>query len=100
MSTRRAALAVAARFGFVLDERNSGQTGLDFTTIFDHPTHSIGGDCRSITVSSYPGSNIAGVHQTASQNTWREAIERMKAEGPLLEPCTDPGCDYHNEVEE
>jgi hypothetical protein len=97
VSTRAKALSVAASFGFVLDELNSGQIGLDFTAIFDHPTHSIGADCRSITVSSYPGPDDAGVFRTASYHTWSEIIERMEAEGPLLTPCTDPECDYHHE---
>lgn len=93
MSTKRQALAVAARFGFVLDERNSGKDPMGFTAIFDHPTHSIGADCRSIVCSNFTG--FPG--QTAAECTWAEAIERMEAEGPLLEPCEDPDCDYHSE---
>lgn len=100
MTTKRKALAVAAKFGFVLDESTSGQIGLDFTACFDHPTHSIGDDCRSITVSSYPGADAAGHPQTASWHTWSEAIERMEAEGPLLIPCTDPDCEYHHGEDE
>lgn len=96
MATKRQALAVAARFGFELDERNSGKDPMGFTAIFDHPTHSICGSCRSITCSNYTG--FPG--QTAAECTWAEAIERMEEEGPLLEKCEDPECEYHNDTEE
>lgn len=92
--TKAKALKVAARFGFVLDESCSGLMSGCYTVVFDHPTHSIGFDCRSITVSDYGSGAI-----TPAQAAWSEAIERMEAEGPLLEPCTDPECDYHHESE-
>lgn len=87
--SRAKALAIAARFGFVLDEYCSGPAPLGgFSAIFDHPTHSIAADCRSITVFSHP--------PKASVSVWAEAIERMQEEGPLLTPCTDPDCEYHH----
>lgn len=95
MTTKRAALAVAARFGFELDELNSGAIGGNYAVTFDHPTHSIGGDCRSIHVQDYGSGRI-----TPAQAAWAEAIERMEAEGPLLTPCTDPDCEYHHEGDE
>jgi hypothetical protein len=85
MSTKQQALAVARRFGFELDESVSGKVGMWFMITFDHPTHSIGGDCRSIHVEDISGA-VA----------WAEAIERMESEGPLLERCADPECEYHN----
>lgn len=96
MTTRRAALAEAQKWGFVLDDRHSGSDpGGGFNVLFDHPTHSIGFDCRSIVEYSYQGSG-----RTASQNAWDAAIERMRDEGPLLERCANPECDYHNPEEE
>jgi hypothetical protein len=85
MATKAQALAVAAKYGFVLDESVSGKIGLWFMVTFDHPTHNIGGDCRSIHVEDISGS-VA----------WAEAIERMEDEAPLLERCTDPDCEYHD----
>jgi hypothetical protein len=95
MTTKAKALAVAERYGFVLDEQNSGKIGDSYTAIFDHPTHSIAGDCRSITECSYGGGR-----KTASQYVWQEIGERLEAEGRWLQPCTDPECDYHNSSEE
>jgi hypothetical protein len=93
MSTKAKALAVAKRFGFVLDTVNSGPEPIGYTVVFDHPTHSFAGDCRSITCANFTGSN----GRTAAQESWAEAIERMESEAPLLESCTDPDCDYHAE---
>jgi hypothetical protein len=95
MTTRAKAFAAAAKFGFVFDEENSGKIGDTFTAIFDHPTHSIAGDCRSITECSYGGGS-----KTASQYVWEEIVERLESEGPWLQPCTDSGCDYHNSCDE
>lgn len=92
MVTKAKAQAVAERFGFELDEQNSGAEPVGFTVIFDHPTHSIGGDCRSITCSWFTGD--AG--RTPAQSAWSEAIDRMESDGPILERCVDPDCDYHN----
>lgn len=85
MATKAQALAVAKKFGFVLDESVSGLIGLSSMATFDHPTHSIGGDCRSI-------------HDcdTNMAKTWDNCIERMEAEGPLLELCEDADCEYHS----
>ncbi len=90
--TRQNALAVARRFGFVLDESVSGPAGIYFMVTFDHPTHSIGGDCRSIHVEDYGSGS-----RSAAECCWSDAIERMEDEGKLLEPCTDADCDYHHE---
>lgn len=91
--SRQRALALAASFGFVLDERNSGPEPLGgYTAILDHPTHSIAGDCRSITETSYP--------PKAADFVWSSIIERLQSEGPLLQPCQDPECDYHHGDEE
>lgn len=88
--SKQKALHLAASFGFVLDETNSGPQPLQaYTAIFDHPTHSIAGDCRSITETSYPPHAAAFV--------WTSICERLASEGPLLRPCIDPACDYHNE---
>lgn len=91
MSTKSQALAVAARFGFELDEGVTGLMGGCFAITFDHPTHSIAGDCRSIHVEDYGSGDVS-----PAKAAWREAIERMNDEGPLLEPCTDHGCEYHH----
>lgn len=98
--TRAHALKVAARFGFVLDEATSGKVGLNYTVCLDHPTHSIGGDCRSIVCSSYPGADDDGVPRTASWLAWNEAIGRMRDEGLQLVECTDHDCEYHFPDEE
>lgn len=95
MTTKAKALRVAARFGFVLDEANSGKIGDCFMLTFDHPTHSIAGDCRSIHVSDYGTGD-----RSPAQCAWAEAIERMESEGELLEPCTNPDCEYHAECAE
>jgi hypothetical protein len=87
--TKRQVLAAANKFGFVLDESVSGQIGYSASATFDHPTHSIGGDCRSICVDG-------GWHSIMS-DVWPEALDRILAEGPLLTPCETPDCDYHNE---
>lgn len=94
MSTKAKALRVAKRYGFVLDESVSGLVGDCFTVCLDHPTHSIAGDCRSITES-----NFGGGGQTAAQCAWADTIERMEEEGPLLERCEDPECEYHSKGE-
>jgi hypothetical protein len=91
--TKTQALAAAARFGFVLDEDNSGSEPLGgYTAILDHPTHSIGNDCRSITETSYP--------PRAADFVWASILERVQAEGPLLKRCIDPECEYHHNHEE
>jgi hypothetical protein len=95
MSTKAKALKVAERFGFMLDELNSGKCGIWFSVVLDHPTHSIGYDCRSITVED-AGTGL----KAAGACAWEEAIERMEAEGPLLTPCADPECEYHHEIDE
>jgi hypothetical protein len=95
MSTKAKALKVAARFGFVLDETVSGKVGDNFSVTFDHPTHSIEYDCRSICVSDY-----GNAHTSAAVCAWSEAIERMEHEGQFLELCTDPDCEYHTEYGE
>jgi hypothetical protein len=84
MSTKAKALAVARRYGIELDDSVSGRFGLYFMATFDHPTKSISGDCRSI-----HGEDIS------APSLWAEMIERMEAEGPMLEPCTDLNCEYH-----
>lgn len=90
MATKTKALAVARRFGFILDESVSGRCGECFMLTFDHPTHHIAGDCRSIHV------EVMNMGDGApSGYAWAEAIERMEGEGPLLQECTDPECDYH-----
>jgi hypothetical protein len=87
--SRAKALALAARFGFVMDKSCSGSDpGGGYTVILDHPTHSIGCDCRSITETSYPPRAAAFV--------WASIIERLESEGPLLQPCEDPDCEYHH----
>jgi hypothetical protein len=85
MATKQAALALAAKFGLELDESVTGRIGESGTVTFDHPTHSFGGDCRSITVSGFQ----------PMAELWQEAIDRMREEGPHLTPCTCPDCDYH-----
>lgn len=89
MSSKAQVMALARRFGFVLDEDCSGQQANgEFVAIFDHPTKAIGSDCRSITCTSYPPGAAAYV--------WNEAFERLSAEGPLLGPCPlGDDCDYH-----
>lgn len=94
LGTKAKALAVAKRFGFVLDENVSGKTGEYFAVTFDHPTHSICGDCRSIHAASY-----GDAFTSAAADVWSEVIERMEAEGVWLKPCADPECDYHCEGE-
>lgn len=84
MASKAQALVVAKKFGFVLDESVSGNFGYSSMATFDHPTHSIGGDCRSI-----------HDEDTSMGMTWANCIERMEAEGPFLEPCTDADCEYH-----
>lgn len=84
--TRAKALRTASRFGLILDESVSGKIDDNMTVTFDHPTHSFGGDCRSITVS------MSGVR---ASEVWAEAIDRMEIEGPYLTPCTCGDCDYH-----
>lgn len=92
MGTKQKAMSIAKQFGFILDEDNSGPDPMGgYTAIFDHPTHSIAGDCRSITETSYPPQAAAFV--------WCSIVERLESEGPLLEPCGDPACDYHNDEE-
>jgi succinate dehydrogenase/fumarate reductase flavoprotein subunit len=86
-ATKAQALRVANRFGMVLDEDNSGKIGETATVIFDHPSKSFDGDCRSITVSGHTTMGIL----------WAEAIERMEGECPHLVLCSDPECDYHND---
>lgn len=95
MCTKAKALAVARKFGLVLDERNSGLIGHCYTVILDHPTHSFSGDCRSITVSDYGSGDV-----TPAQAAWSEAIERMQSEAPFLEPCPVADCDYHSNESE
>lgn len=90
MASKQQALRVAKRFGLELDESVTGLIGGSFALTFDHPTHSFGGDCRSIHVCDYGSGDI-----TPAQSAWSEAIERMEDEGPHLEPCIDPECDYH-----
>ena len=84
--TKANAMKVAARFGMVLDESVTGKIGECGCVTFDHPTHSFGGDCRSITVSGYqPMSEL-----------WQEAAVRMEDECGDLVPCDDLTCDYHH----
>lgn len=92
MCSKSKALNVAAKFGFVLDESVSGLVGGCYMVTFDHPTHSISGDCRSIHVCDY-GSSRPG--DTPARAAWTDAIQRMQDEGPFLEPCSDPDCEYH-----
>ena len=89
MATKAQALAVARRYGFELDPNVSGHFGFWWLATFDHPTCSLSGDCRSI-------------HEEApdAATLWKLCIERMEGEGPLLEPCADPLCEYHHEGEE
>ncbi len=94
MATKQQALRVAAKFGFILDEVNSGSIGTNYALTFDHPTHSIGADCRSIHISDYGNAN-----QSAASCAWQEAVERMEAEGPLLEKCQLDDCEYHGDGE-
>lgn len=84
MATKGQALMVAKRFGFVLDESVTGRIGIWFAVTFDHPTHSLSGDCQSI-----------HIEDTDTSVAWAEAIERMEAEGPHLEPCPNSECEYH-----
>ena len=86
MATKAQALRVASKFGFVLDETVSGKIGWFMLITFDHPTHSISGDCRSI-----------HVEDTSASRAWEEAIERMNAEGPHLVKCNNSSCEYHGE---
>lgn len=85
MATKQQALAVAKRFGFVLDESVSGMVGYSSMATFDHPTHSIAGDCRSICDCDI-----------SMSITWQNCIDRMNEEGLLLQPCNDEECDYHH----
>lgn len=94
LGTKAKALAVAKRFGFVLDDGVSGKIGECFAVTFDHPTHSIAGDCRSIHVSSY-----GDAFTSAAADVWSEVIERMEADGVWLESCADSECEYHCEGE-
>ena len=89
MTTKTQALRTAAKFGFVLDESVTGKFGFYQLITFDHPTHHIAGDCRSIHVED-PSASVA----------WAEAIERMNDEGPLLAECLDPECEYHHNAPE
>lgn len=86
IATKARALRVARHYGMVLDEANSGKIEESASVIFDHPTHSFGDDCRSITVSGYTTMGVL----------WAEAIERMEAECPFLMQCKDPDCEYHS----
>lgn len=95
MATKAQALRVAAKYGLVLDETVSGLFGGCYLITLDHPTKSFGGDCRSIHVEDYGTGD-----RSAASCAWQEAIERINAEGPLLEDCTDPDCDYHAFVQE
>ena len=95
MSTKQKARRVADKFGMVIDEGVTGQIGPCYMITIDHPTHSFSGDCRSIHVEDYGSGD-----RTASTCAWSDAIDRMQAEGPLLEPCTDPDCDYHSSFAE
>jgi hypothetical protein len=88
--SRSEALKVAKKYGFVLDESVSGKVGDCFMITFDHPTHSIGHDCRSIHISDHGNAN-----RSAALCAWSEAIGRMETEGQLLEECNDPDCEYH-----
>lgn len=85
MATKTQALRIASKFGFELDESVSGPVGYSFMATFDHPTHTIAGDCRSI-----------HDEDTSMSFVWDNCIERIKAEGPLLKPCLDIECEYHN----
>ncbi len=84
MATKQQALAVAKKFGFELDGSVSGQFGLWYLITFDHPTHSIYHDCRSI-----------HVEDISASIAWAEAIERMNDEGQNLQLCEDLECEYH-----
>lgn len=86
-ATKAQAMRVASKFGMILDESVTGVIDQSGNVTFDHPTHSFGDDCRSITVSG---------HQPMSE-LWAEAIARMQEECPALRRCTDPDCDYHTE---
>lgn len=90
MGTKAKALRVAAKFGMVIDESVTGRVGDCFLITLDHPTHSFGGDCRSIHVEDYGSGD-----RSAATCAWAEAIDRMEADCPGLKPCTDPDCDYH-----
>ncbi|MFA5488833.1 MAG: hypothetical protein WC284_06390 [Candidimonas sp.] len=85
MATKQAAMRVAAKFGMVMDEMHSNKIGSCSTVIFDHPSHSLSGECRGITVSGYQ----------SMASAYAEAIERMEAECVDMEECTDPDCEYH-----
>lgn len=87
VATKAQAMRAAETLGLELDEAVSGVIDGVGTVTFDHPTHSFGGDCYSITVS---GDRPMG-------ELWAEAIERMLAECGYMRPCTDPACDYHHE---
>lgn len=91
-ATKARAMALIKRYGFVIDASVSGKIGDCYMLTIDHPTHSIGGDCRSIHICDY-GSGA----DSPALCAWREAVERLEAEGPLLEPCDDPDCDFHHE---
>lgn len=77
---------LAESLGFVLDESVSVKIGTCATITLDHPTHSFGGDCRSITVSGHTSISVL----------WKEIKERLDEEAKFLTPCTDPNCEYHN----
>jgi hypothetical protein len=83
-------MKVAERFGLVVDDGVTGNFGGCFLITLDHPTHSFGGDCRSIHVE-----DCGTGSRSPADCAWADAIERMNDEGPLLEPCLDPECDYH-----
>jgi hypothetical protein len=87
MASRAQAMAAARRFGMILDESVTGKIGECGCVTFDHPTHSFGGDCRSITVSGYQ----------SMSDLWGEAIDRINEEGPGLVPCDNPACEYHGD---
>ena len=86
MATKAQALAVAKKYGFVFDESVTGKFGMWHMATVDHPTHSIGSDCRSI-------------HEEAiyAADLWHYLIIRVNDEGSMLELCTNENCEYHNE---
>ena len=84
MANKRTVMSFAAKFGFVLDEVNTGMSGNGYAIIFDHPTHSVCNDCRSISV-----------YEDSAANAWKEAYNRLTAESQHLAKCTDADCNYH-----
>jgi hypothetical protein len=89
--SRSKATRIAKQFGMVIDEGVTGNFGGCYMITIDHPTHSFGGDCRSIHVADYGSGD-----RSPSQCAWAEAIDRMSDECRFLEPCTDADCDYHS----